>query len=104
MGEVPAREDRTKPNLAIQQSATQVCFSASLINSYKMFVSKHPQFLTGCTDHSTTGNCDTLLTLLAEMNDTALVQTMCENSLGSTLCQRTCHDIFYEYGIDGTFC
>ena len=58
----------------------------------------------GCTDHSTTGNCATLLTQLAEMNDTALVQFLCENSLGQTLCQRTCHDIFYTCGIDGTFC
>ena len=99
MGEVLAQEHQTGPNPAILPFAIQVLHREIITISHN---SHH--VCTGCTDHSSTGNCVSLMTQLADMNDTALVQQLCENILGQTLCQRTCHDIFDTYGIDGTFC
>ena len=98
-------------NPGISQHNQSVCVVG--IIRFTQFVSSPPSKTTtiistiaDCTDHSTTGNCAALLTQLAELDDTALVQQLCEGDggLGSTLCQRTCHEIFYTYGITGTFC
>ena len=111
MGEVPARVARPRSNPAIQQYAIQV--NLGIINPLMNAVSSEQlNFPTinepppDCTDHSTTGNCASLLTQLAELGNLTLVQQLCEGDggLGSTLCQRTCHDIFYTYDIVGTFC